>query len=58
MENQSKTMSTLVNAQNDESKQKVEGFCGKAYSSGDVSCGSSYTSSGTSNTSEDLDILI
>lgn len=58
MENQTNTMSTLVNAQQDESTKQVTGFCGKAYSSGDVTCGSGYSSSGTSSTSEELDILI
>jgi hypothetical protein len=58
MENQTKTMGTLVNAQQDESTKQVIGFCGKAYSSGEVSCASSYSSSGTSGTSEELDILI
>ncbi|WP_316742124.1 hypothetical protein [Pedobacter antarcticus] len=58
MENQTKAMSTLVHAQQDESTNKVEGFCGKAYTDGNVSCGKSYTSGNTQSTSEELDILI
>lgn len=60
MENQK--LSTLVNAQTDNSTEKVQGFCGKGYSSNSAgtSCAGSYNSnsSGTSSTSEELEILI
>lgn len=58
MENSTKVVSTLVNAQQEELKSKVEGFCGSNYSSGGTSCGSNYSSGGTSSTPEELDILI
>ncbi|MBB5635063.1 hypothetical protein HDF26_002210 [Pedobacter cryoconitis] len=55
-------MSTLVNAQGEESTEKVQGFCGKGYSSngGGTSCSSGYGSNGggTTSTSEELEILI
>jgi hypothetical protein len=62
MKKETTVLSTLVNAQNDASTSKVEGFCGKNYSSngGGTSCASGYSSNGggTSGTSEELEILI
>lgn len=58
MKKETKVVSTLINAQQDDSKGKVEGFCGSSYSSGNVSCAVGYSSGGATSTSEELDILV
>lgn len=51
-------MSTLLTAQQDDSKCKIEGFCGSSYSSTPhISCGNVYNG-GAQSTSEELDVLV
>lgn len=50
-------LNTLINAQ-DDSKCKIEGFCGAGYASVPITCANAYCSSGTQSTCEELDILV
>ncbi|MDF2476421.1 MAG: hypothetical protein K0S24_1904 [Sphingobacterium sp.] len=54
MKNEKKVLGTLVNAQEDDSTKKVEGYCTPGYV---VSCSGTYSGSGSA-TNEELDILI
>lgn len=60
MKKETKVVSTLINAQQDGSNTKVEGFC-SGYTStgtgGSTSCGT-YSSGGATSTPEELDILV
>lgn len=49
---------TLVNAQQVDSTNKVEGFCNIGYSSGTVTCRAGYSSGGVTGTPEELEILV